>query len=158
VKKFTTHNLSDIQTTTIGHGTRIWQYVVILPKAKIGKDCNICSHCFIENDVEIGDQVTIKSGVQLWDGTRIGNNVFIGPNATFTNDRYPRSRNKQFTPLSIVIEDNAVIGAGAVLLPGIRIGNGAFIAAGAVVTKDIPPNKLVMGNPARISGNYKHAN
>ena len=88
------HALADVQATAIGAGTRVWQFVVVLPGAKIGKDCNICSHCLIENDVVIGDRVTVKSGVQLWDGLRVGDDVFIGPNASFTNDRYPRSRQK----------------------------------------------------------------
>lgn len=154
--KASIHPLADVQTTAIGDGTRIWQFVVVLPGARIGTDCNICSHCFVENDVVIGDRVTIKSGVQLWDGVEIGNDVFVGANATFTNDRYPRSRNRGFIALPTVIEDHAVIGAGAVLLPGIRIGNGATVAAGAVVTKDVPSGKLVAGNPARIMGGSEH--
>jgi len=112
-------------------------------------NCNICSHCFIENDVIIGDRVTIKSGVQLWDGLRVGNDVFIGPNATFTNDRYPRSGNRHFPKLATIIESEASIGAGVVVLPGIRIGTGAMVAAGAVVTKDVPAGMVVKGNPAR---------
>ncbi|MGH8232715.1 MAG: acyltransferase [Rhodanobacteraceae bacterium] len=104
----------------------------------------------------IGDRVTVKNGVQLWDGCRIGNDVFIGPNATFTNDRFPKSRNRSFQALPIFVEDNAVVGAGAVLLPGVRIGAGATVAAGAVVTKDVPPGALVMGNPARVAGETRH--
>lgn len=150
------HSLADVQTTRIGPGTRVWQFVVALPGATIGSDCNICAHCFIENDVVIGDRVTVKNGVQLWDGCRIGNDVFIGPNATFTNDRFPKSRNRSFQALPIFVEDNAVVGAGAVLLPGVRIGAGATVAAGAVVTKDVPPGALVMGNPARVAGETRH--
>ena len=88
------HNLSDVQSTNIGEGTNIWQFCVVLPNAKIGKNCNICSNCFIENDVKIGDNVTIKNGVYLYDGITIEDNVFIGPNATFCNDKYPKSKNK----------------------------------------------------------------
>jgi acetyltransferase-like isoleucine patch superfamily enzyme len=150
------HPLADVQTSSIGAGTRIWQFVIALPDAIIGRDCNICAHCFIENDVVIGDRVTIKNGVQLWDGCRIGNDVFIGPNATFTNDRYPKSRNSGFRVLPVIVEDHAVVGAGAILLPGIRIGAGAAIAAGAVVTRDVPPGVLVMGNPARVVGGTPH--
>ena len=153
-----THPLSDVQTTTIGTGTRVWQYVVVLPKAVIGDDCNICSHCLIENDVIIGDRVTVKSGVQLWDGLRVGDDVFIGPNVTFTNDRLPRSGNRGFIAEITVIGDRASIGAGAVLLPGLRVGTGAMVAAGSVVTKDVPDGVLVMGNPARVVGEAKHAN
>ena len=106
------HELSDIQSKTIGEGTKIWQFCVVMPGAKLGMDCNICSHCFIENDVVIGDRVTVKSGVQLWDGLRIEDNVFIGPNVTFTNDKYPRSKQylDEFAP--IVIKKNASIGDG----------------------------------------------
>lgn len=152
MSKSSIHPLADVQTSRIGEGTRIWQFVVALSGAAIGDDCNICAHCFIENDVVIGDRVTIKNGVQLWDGCRIGNDVFIGPNATFTNDRYPKSRNRGFQALPIIVEENAVIGASAVLLPGIRIGAGAIVAAGAVVTKDVLSGTLVMGNPARVVG------
>lgn len=122
----------------------------MLANARIGEDCNVCSHCFIENDVVVGDRVTIKSGVQLWDGLRVGDDVFIGPNATFTNDKHPRSRNGDFAQLTTVIEAGASIGAGAVVLPGIRIGENAVVAAGAVVTRDVRANTCVVGNPAHI--------
>lgn len=146
----TIHPTADVASDAIGDGTRIWQFVVILRGAQIGKDCNICSHCLIEGDVLVGDRVTIKSGVQLWNGTRIEDDVFIGPNATFTNDKYPRSRNPDFAQLNTVIEKGAAIGAGAVVLPGIRIGANALVAAGAVVTRDVPANTRVAGNPARM--------
>lgn len=144
------HPSADVATSIIGQGTRIWQFVVILSGARIGDDCNVCSHCFIENDVVIGDRVTIKSGVQLWDGLRVGDDVFIGPNATFTNDKYPRSGNTAFVKLVTTIENGASIGAGAVVAPGVRIGRGALVAAGAVVTRDVPDMACVAGNPARL--------
>ena len=146
------HHLSDVQSSAIGINTRIWQFVVVLSGAKIGQDCNICSHCLIENDVVIGDRVTVKSGVQLWDGLRIGDDVFIGPNASFTNDRFPRSKNKPENFLQTVIETGASIGASATILPGITIGTHAMVAAGAVVTRSVPPNAIVVGNPAKIVG------
>ena len=143
------HALADVQATAIGAGTRIWQFVIVLPGARIGDDCNICSHCLIENDVVIGDRVTVKSGVQLWDGLRVGDDVFIGPNVTFTNDKYPASGNTSFKLLSTSIEAGASIGGGATLLPGVLIGAGATVGAGAVVTKNVPPGATVVGNPAR---------
>ena len=143
------HKLADVASMNIGAGTQIWQFVVILANAKIGRECNICSHVFIENDVIIGDRVTVKNGVQLWDGLRIGNDVFIGPNVTFTNDLFPRSKHHLDKYLSTIIEDGASIGAGAVVLPGLTIGSGALVAAGAVVTRSVEPRSLVRGNPAR---------
>ncbi len=144
------HPLADVASSDIGEGTKVWQFVVILKGAKVGKNCNICAQTLIEGDVVIGDNVTIKSGVQLWDGTRIGNNVFIGPNATFTNDAFPRSKQYPSEFDVITIKDFASIGANATILPGITIGESAMIGAGSVVTKDVPPNAVVVGNPAKI--------
>lgn len=149
------HPTADVQTEAIGDGTRIWQYVVVLGGAVIGRDTNICSHCFLENDVVIGDRVTVKSGVQLWDGVRLEDDVFVGPNVTFTNDKYPRSRQYPDSYPLLVVRAGASIGGGAVLLPGITIGVGAMVGAGAVVTKDVPSGMLVRGNPAKIVGSMK---
>ncbi|HEY8036078.1 MAG TPA: WxcM-like domain-containing protein [Methylobacter sp.] len=146
------HKTAEVLSSRIGARTRIWQFVVILPGAKIGNDVNICSHCLIENDVVIGDRVTIKSGVQLWDNLRIGDDVFVGPNVTFTNDKFPRSKIYPEKFLETRIEDGASIGGGAVILPGVTIGTGAMVGAGAVVTKSVPPYAIVTGNPARIIG------
>jgi acetyltransferase-like isoleucine patch superfamily enzyme len=148
------HPLSDCQSKDVGEGTRIWQYCVVLPGAKIGKNCNICSHCFIENDVVIGDNVTIKCGVQIWDGMRIEDNVFIGPNATFCNDRHPVSGNSENFKLEpVIIRKGAMIGAGAVVLPGVTIGECATIGAGAIVTKDVSAASVVVG-AAAIADNF----
>jgi|SRR5690606_8090692 len=144
------HPLADVQSSSIGANSRIWQFVVVLPGARIGADCNINAHCFIENDVVIGDRVTVKCGVYLWDGLRVADDVFIGPNATFTNDRLPRSKQYPEQFPQTVIERGASIGAGAIILPGLTIGAGAMVGAGAVVTRDVPPRALVVGNPARI--------
>jgi len=149
MKDFKIHPLADVQTTQIGAGTTVWQFVVVLPGARIGADCNICSHCFLENDVVIGDRVTIKNGVQVWDGTRIEDDVFIGPNVTLTNDKHPRSGNKNFDCRGITIRRRAAIGAGAVVLPGLEIGADAVVGAGAVVIADVKPGSTVVGNPAR---------
>jgi acetyltransferase-like isoleucine patch superfamily enzyme len=123
---------------------------VILPGAVIGRDGNICSHCFIENKVVVGDRVTVKCGVQLWDGVTLEDDVFVGPNATFTNDLNPRSRNDAAKLLPTLVKKGASIGANATILPGLTIGEGAMVGAGAVVTKDVPPRTLVVGNPARV--------
>jgi UDP-2-acetamido-3-amino-2,3-dideoxy-glucuronate N-acetyltransferase len=145
------HELSDVQSKQIGKGTSIWQFCVVLPGARIGADCNICSHVFIENDVIIGDRVTVKCGVQLWDGLRVEDDVFIGPNVTFTNDSFPRSRQRPDFFAETVIHAGASIGANATILPGITIGRAAMVAAGAVVTRDIPAGELWIGNPARFA-------
>lgn len=135
----------------IGPGTRIWAFAHILPGALIGEDCNICDSVFIENKVVVGNRVTIKSGVQLWDGVVLEDDVFIGPNATFTNDVFPRS--KRYDGLSeITVKCNASIGANATVIAGVTIGRNAMIGAGAVVTKNVPANAIVIGNPARIKG------
>lgn len=137
------HNLSDVQSSNIGEGTNIWQFCVVLPNAKIGKNCNICSNCFIENDVKIGDNVTIKNGVYLYDGITIEDDVFIGPNATFCNDKYPKSKNKNFNLERIVIKKGASIGANATILPNVEIGENSTVGAGCIVTKSVKPNSIV---------------
>ena len=143
------HPLSDVQTSDIGEGTRIWQFCVVLARAKIGANCNICAHVLIENDVVVGDNVTIKSGVQLWDGLRIEDNVFIGPNVTFSNDLRPRSKIYPEKYLQTLVKSGASIGANATLLPGVTIGGNAIIGAGSVVINDVEPGVVVVGNPAR---------
>lgn len=143
------HPLSDVQSSTIGSGTSIWQFTVVLSKAVIGKNCNINCHTFIENDVVIGNNVTVKSGVYLWDGLRLEDNVFIGPNVTFTNDKYPRSKEYPEIFQQTIIRKGASIGANCTILGGVEIGENALIGAGSVVTKSIPANQLWLGNPAR---------
>ncbi len=145
------HPLSDVQSKNLGARSKIWQFCVVLPEAVIGEDCNVCSHCFIENDVVIGNRVTIKCGVQLWDGLRVQDDVFIGPNVTFTNDNYPRSKIYPDNFLITTIKKSASIGANATLLPGITIGENAFVGAGSVVTQDVPENSIVKGVPAQIT-------
>lgn len=144
------HQLSDVQTKSIGEKTRIWQFSVVLPGAVLGKNCNICAHTLIENDVIIGDNVTVKSGVYLWDGIRVEDNVFIGPCVAFTNDKYPRSKHFPEEFSKILIKEGASIGANATILPGLTLGEHCMIGAGSVVTKDVPPYAVVVGNPAKV--------
>lgn len=143
------HPLADCQNSNVPESSNVWQFCVVLPGAKIGERVNICSHCFIENDVKIGNDVTVKCGVQLWDGVELEDGVMVGSNVTFTNDRYPRSKNKDWTLLRTRVCKGATIGAGSTILPGITIGEKAFIAAGSVVTQDIPAGEIWMGSPAK---------
>jgi acetyltransferase-like isoleucine patch superfamily enzyme len=147
------HPTAEVQSDNIGEGTTVWQFAIILKDARIGRNCNINCHTFIENDVILGDNVTVKSGVYLWDGIRVAGNVFIGPNATFVNDPYPRSKQYPAKLIGVTIEEFASIGANATIMGGIRVGKGAMIGAGSVVTKDVPPYTLWYGNPARHKGN-----
>jgi len=135
---------------TLGEGTRVWAFVHILSGARLGAYCNICDHVFIESDVLLGDRVTVKCGVQLWDGLRVDNDVFIGPNVTFTNDMYPPSKDWPASKLETKIHAFASIGGGSVILPGITIGERVIVGAGSVVTKSVQPGAVVVGNPARV--------
>jgi len=140
------------ESQDVGPGTRVWAFAHVLPGARVGRDVNICDHVFIENDVVVGDNVTIKSGVQLWDGLRVEENVFIGPNATFTNDLFPRSKRYPERFIPTYLRHGCSIGANATILAGVTVGAGAMIGAGAVVTRDVPPFAIVTGNPAQITG------
>ncbi len=145
------HPLADVQTKKIGEGTSIWQYSVVLGGATIGKNCNINCHTFIENDVIIGDNVTVKSGTYIWDAIRIEDDVFIGPNVVFTNDLRPRSKTRSAYPITTV-KKGASLGANSTILAGITIGEYSMTGIGSVVTKNVPPHALVYGNPAKIHG------
>src|SRR5215469_15072723 len=138
------------ETAKVGAGTQVWAFTHILDGAMIGRDCNICDHVFIEDQVVVGDRVTVKSGVQLWNGVVVEDDVFIGPNATFSNDSFPRSKQRQRSLPITTICRNASIGAGATILPGLTIGHNAMIGAGAVVASSVQPNAIVTGNPARV--------
>ena len=135
----------------IGKRTRVWAWAHVLGGATIGSDCNLCDHTFIENGVTIGNRVTIKCGVYIWEGISIEDDVFIGPSVTFTNDKFPRSKQYPSEYAKTIIEQGASIGANATILP-VTIGAHAMIGAGAVVTKKVPPYAIVVGNPARIVG------
>ena len=143
------HPLAAVHSDHIGEGTQVWQFVVVLAGAKIGRECNLNAHTLVEGGAVLGDRVTLKCGVYVWDGVVLEDDVFCGPNATFTNDKTPRSRQRPEAFARTVVKKGASIGAGAVILPGITIGEGAMIGAGAVVTRDVEPGTTVVGNPAR---------
>jgi UDP-2-acetamido-3-amino-2,3-dideoxy-glucuronate N-acetyltransferase len=145
------HPLADVQSTLIGDGTQIWQFAVILPKTSIGKNCNINAHTFIENDVVLGDNVTIKCGVHLWDGIEIEDDVFIGPSVAFTNDIFPRSK-QRITFKKTLLKKGCSIGANASIIGGVTIGEYAMVGMGSVITSDVKAYALVYGNPARQMG------
>jgi acetyltransferase-like isoleucine patch superfamily enzyme len=144
------HDRALVESERIGSGTRVWAFAHVMRGAVIGSDCNVCDHTFVEGDVVIGDRVTIKSGAYLWDGLRVEDDVFIGPQATFTNDPFPRSK-QRFEKTLTTLRRGASIGAGAVILPGVTVGERAMVGAGAVVTQDVPSDVVVVGNPARIT-------
>jgi len=150
--KYFIHPNALCESVSIGEGTRIWAFTHVLPGARIGRECNLCDGVFVENAVVVGDRVTIKSGVQLWDGIVLEDEVFVGPNATFTNDYFPRSKCYPEGYARTLVQRRASIGANATILPGITIGQNAMVGAGAVVTRSVPANAIVVGNPARIVG------
>lgn len=146
------HPHSLVETEDIGSGTTIWAFVHILPKVKIGDNCNICDHCFIEGGVIIGNNVTIKCGIYLWEGVQLQDNVFLGPNVVFTNDLRPRSKNKNYRLVDTVVEYGASIGANSTILAGVRIGRFSMAGIGSVITRDVKDHALVYGNPAKQHG------
>lgn len=133
----------------IGAGTRVWQFSVVMDGAVIGTDCNLNAHTLVEGGARIGDRVTLKCGVYVWDGVTLEDDVFVGPNAVFTNDKTPRSGVRPHTFAQTLVRRGASIGGGAVILPGVTIGEDAMIGAGAVVTSDVPAGETWVGNPAR---------
>jgi len=149
VMSYVVHPNAICDSKTIGPGTCIWAFAHILDQVEIGEDCNICDFVYIENGAKLGNRVTVKSGVQIWEGVDIEDDVFIGPNVTFTNDKYPRSRNIDFKLLRTTIRKGATLGANSTILPGLTIGKNAVVGAGSVVTRDVNDHETVMGNPAR---------
>lgn len=144
------HPSAEVLSPRVGEGTVVWQNTVVLEGATVGSECNLNCFCFVENDVHIGNRVTVKSGVYLWDGMTVEDEVFIGPNATFTNHRDPRSKKPPSKFDRIVLKKGCSVGANATVIGPCTVGVNALVAAGAVVTKDVPDNVVVAGNPARI--------
>ena len=143
------HEKAWCESSNIGEETKIWAFTHIMKGAVIGSGCNICEHCFIENDVKIGNDVTVKNGISIWDGITIRDKVFLGPHMVFTNDLKPRSKAHDYIQLKTLVEEGATIGANATVIGGIVIGKFAMVGAGSVITKNIPDHALFFGNPAR---------
>jgi UDP-2-acetamido-3-amino-2,3-dideoxy-glucuronate N-acetyltransferase len=146
------HGSGLCESEDVGPRTRIWAFAHVSAGARVGADCNICDGVFIEDGAVVGDRVTVKCGVQLWKGIELEDDVFVGPNATFTNDPFPRSRQWTEDHPRTVVRIGASVGANATILPGLEIGRGAMVGAGAVVTRSVPPHAVAVGNPARIKG------
>lgn len=146
---FFVHPNALVESDKIGVKTRIWAFAHVLKGAVIGEDCNLCDYVFVENEVTIGSRVTIKNGISIWDGLEIEDDVFLGPNAAFTNDMFPRSKRHSGNYLKTLLKKGASVGANATILCGITLGTYCLVGAGAVVTKSIPDFALVTGNPAR---------
>ncbi|MDH7564224.1 MAG: DapH/DapD/GlmU-related protein [Candidatus Bathyarchaeota archaeon] len=133
------------KSAQFGKDVVVWNYVVIGENAKIGNGTRIGSFCDIGRDVKIGSNCIVQAHVTISNKCRLGNNVFVGPNSSLLNDRFPHSR--CLTPS--IIEDNVVIGGCVTILPNVTVGKNSIVAAGSVVTKDVPPNTVVKGVPAR---------
>lgn len=149
---FFKHPTALVESNDIGTGTRIWAYTHIMKGAKIGEECNICDHSFVESGAILGNKVTIKNGVSIWDKVTIEDEVFIGPNAALTNDLWPRSKKSDWQIVETLIKKGATIGANATIVCGVTIGQYAMIGAGSVVTRDVTDYSLYYGNPARHHG------
>jgi UDP-2-acetamido-3-amino-2,3-dideoxy-glucuronate N-acetyltransferase len=146
------HPTALVASREIGEGTRIWAFANVLAGARIGRDCNICDRCFVENEVVLGDRVTVKCGVSLYDGLTLEDDVFVGPGVIFSNDPRPRSRHRLEAYPATRVCRGASLGAGAILLPGVTVGRFAMVGAGALVTRDVADFALVFGSPARLHG------
>jgi UDP-2-acetamido-3-amino-2,3-dideoxy-glucuronate N-acetyltransferase len=148
------HELALCESDDVGPRTRVWAFAHVLPGASIGADCNVCDHAFVEGGAVVGNSVTIKNNVLLWDRVTVEDEVFLGPNAVFTNDIRPRAgvRKGREAWLPTLVRRGATIGANATVVCGVTVGRWAFVGAGAVVVADVPDHALVVGNPARRVG------
>jgi UDP-2-acetamido-3-amino-2,3-dideoxy-glucuronate N-acetyltransferase len=148
------HELACCESDDVGPRTRIWAFAHVLAGARIGADCNVGGHAFVEGGAVVGDSVTIKNAVLLWSGVTVEDEVFLGPGAVFTNDDRPRAAFPKGPAgwLATRVRRGATVGANATVLPGLTIGCWAMVGAGSVVTADVPDHALVVGNPARRTG------
>jgi acetyltransferase-like isoleucine patch superfamily enzyme len=149
-KNYFVHPNALVESDDIGAKTRIWAFAHVLKNVKIGEDCNLCDYVFVESGVTIGNRVTIKNGISLWEGLEVEDDVFLGPNAVFTNDMFPRSKRHSGNFLKTLLQKGASVGANATILCGITLGKYCLIGAGSVVTRSVPDFALVTGNPAKI--------
>lgn len=140
------------EPSSIGEGTRVWNYVHIRENAEIGKDCVIADYVYVGRGVKVGNGVKLENRATIFEGVTIEDKVFVGPNVTFTNDFIPRSFSLNWKITPTVVKKGASIGAGTVIVCGKTIGKYALIGAGSVITEDIPSHALAYGNPARIRG------
>ena len=148
------HERGLCESEDVGPRTRIWAFAHVMRGAKIGSDCNIGDHAFVETGAIVGNRVTIKNAVLVWDKVTIEDEVFLGPNMIFTNDLMPRSafKNSQELFLPTLVKRGASVGANATIVCGVTLGEQAFVGAGSVVTRDVASHALVRGNPARRHG------
>lgn len=151
---FFAHPHALVESTDIGAGTRVWAFAHVMKGARIGAACNICDHSFVESNAVLGNNVTVKNGVAIWEGVTIEDDVFLGPNCVFTNDPNPRAYIKKPHEALVhtTLKKGATIGANAVIVCGITIGKFAFIGAGASVIRNVPDYALIVGNPGRQIG------
>ncbi len=135
--------------TIIGNGTKVWINSQIRENAEIGANCIISKDTYIDSNVKIGNNCKIQNSVSVYQGVTIEDDVFVGPNVCFTNDKVPRAFDLEWKITPTLVKKGASIGANSTIVCGIIIGEYAMVAAGSVVTKDIEPYSLVMGNPAK---------
>jgi UDP-2-acetamido-3-amino-2,3-dideoxy-glucuronate N-acetyltransferase len=152
MSSFFVHPHALCESDEIGERSRVWAFAHVMKNVRIGADCNIGDHAFVESGVVIGDRVTVKNGVAIWEGVEIEDDVFLGPNCVLTNDLMPRSRVFHEENVRTYIRRGASIGANATIIAGITLGEYCLVGAGAVVTRDVPPFAIVVGSPARVVG------
>jgi len=133
----------------IGDGTKIWINSQIREKSEIGSNCIISKDTYIDTEVKIGNNCKIQNSVSVYHGVTIEDDVFVGPNACFTNDKVPRAFDPAWKVTTTFIKKGASIGANATIVCGVTLGEYCMVAAGSVVTKDVEPYSLVIGNPAK---------
>ena len=138
------------RTATIGHGTSIWHWAVVLADVIIGDNCSIGSHAEIGRGTIIGENTRVGAFVFLPPNSKVGKNVFIAPHVMFCDDKHPRAGNAEYIAQPPTILDGASVGAGSVVLPGVTIGRKAMVGAGSIVTRDVPDGAVVRGEPARL--------